>query len=145
LECRKCKAKVKAGAEKCAKCGAVQRKMLLEVGKSSIGMDENVAAASSYSFLFLSGLFFLLIERKSKFVRFHALQGSVALFAVFAINIALAFIPGYGIFLAILLWMLNLLLIINLFMKALSGEWYRLPVVGRWVQRWVIPEGFPGK
>jgi uncharacterized membrane protein len=145
LECHKCKAKVKAGAEKCAKCGAVQRKMLADIGKSSIGMEENVAAASSYAFLFLSGLFFLLIERKSKFVRFHALQGAVALFVVFVFNISLAFIPSYGIFLAILLWMLNLLLIVKLFLKALSGEWYMLPVVGRMAQRWVVPEGLPGK
>ncbi len=144
MECHKCKAKVKAGSEKCGKCGAVQRKMLLDVGKSSIGMDENVAAASSYAFLFLSGLFFLLIERKSKFVRFHALQGAVALFVVFVFNILLAFIPSYGIFLAILLWMLNLLLIVNLFLKALSGEWYSLPVVGKLARRWVDPEGIKG-
>jgi len=140
LQCHKCKAEVRSGVEKCGKCGVVRKKMLDEIGKSSIGMDENVAAASSYAFLFLSGLFFLAVERKSRFVRFHALQGAVTLFFVFIANIALAFIPGIGILLAIALWMLNLLLIVNLFLKALSGEWYMLPVVGRLAWHWATAE-----
>ncbi|MEW5786092.1 MAG: DUF4870 domain-containing protein [Bacillota bacterium] len=131
MDCAKCKAKLKQGELRCPQCGRQARRLLTTVGKSSIGMDENIAAASAYSFLFFSGIFFLLIERKSAFVRFHALQGAVALFLIFVINIALAFIPGYGIFLAIVLWLLNLVLIVNLFLKALAGEWYTLPVVGR--------------
>ncbi|MBS3943726.1 MAG: DUF4870 domain-containing protein [Dethiobacter sp.] len=140
MQCHKCAAVVKQGAEKCGKCGVVRKKMLDEIKKSSIGMDENVAAASSYAFLFLSGLFFLAVERKSRFVRFHALQGAVTLFVVFVTNIALAFVPGFGILLAIVLWLLNLILIVNLFLKALSGEWYMLPVVGRWAWRWATAE-----
>ncbi len=133
MQCHKCKANLKKDAVRC-RCGVEVRKMLNEVGKSSIGMDENVAAASSYAFLFLSGLFFLAIERKSHFVRFHALQGAVTLFVVFFLNILLAFIPNYGLFLAIGLWALNLLLIVNLFIKALAGEWYMVPVVGRFAE-----------
>ena len=135
MQCPKCKTKVKKDAMSC-RCGAKLRKMLTRVGKSSIGMDENVAAASAYAFIFLSGIFFLLVERKSRFVRFHALQSAVAFFIVFVVNIALAFVPHYGIFLAVILWTLNLLLLINLFIKAMAGEWYMLPVVGPLAESW---------
>lgn len=145
MDCPRCKTKLKKGEQRCRKCGAAARRVLTEIGKSSIGMEENIAAASSYAFLFLSGLFFLAVERKSAFVRFHALQGAVALFVVFALNILLALIPGYGIFLAIILWLLNLLLIITLFMKALAGEWFTLPVVGKFAERVARPKEVKSK
>lgn len=127
--CPRCKAKLKKGAERC-KCGKKVADMLETIGKSSIGMDENVAAASAYAFIFLSGLFFLIIERKSAFVRFHALQGAITFFITFSLNIMAVFIPGIGYPLAALLWFFNLVLLITLFMKAMAGEWFALPLTG---------------
>lgn len=46
---------------------------------TSLGLSENIVAALCYPVGWLSGLFFLLLERKNKFVRFHAMQ-SVLLF-----------------------------------------------------------------
>jgi len=43
-------------------------------GKSSTGLDENVAALLSYIFGWVSGLIFFLIEKDSRLVRFHAMQ-----------------------------------------------------------------------
>ena len=45
-----------------------------QVAKSSTGLDENIAALLSYILGWVSGLIFFLIEKDSKFVRFHAMQ-----------------------------------------------------------------------
>ena len=42
--------------------------------KSSLGMDANLAAALSYVLGVITGLIFFLLEKQSRFVRFHALQ-----------------------------------------------------------------------
>ena len=44
------------------------------MGKSSTGLDENIAALLSYIFGWVSGLIFFLIEKDSRLVRFHAMQ-----------------------------------------------------------------------
>src|SRR5829696_8915735 len=66
-----------------------------QVGKSSTGLDENVAALLSYILGWVSGLVFFLIEKDSRLVRFHAMQSlllnvsaaiiAIALWIVFAI------------------------------------------------------------
>ncbi|HEX9421863.1 MAG TPA: DUF4870 domain-containing protein, partial [Pyrinomonadaceae bacterium] len=43
-------------------------------GKSSTGLDENIAALLTYVLGWVSGLVFFLIEKDSKLVRFHAMQ-----------------------------------------------------------------------
>jgi uncharacterized membrane protein len=70
-------------------------------GKSSTGLDANVAALIAYIFTFLSGLIFFLIEKESRYVRFHAMQalllgaGFFILWIVLVIvNITLAFASG---------------------------------------------------
>ena len=42
--------------------------------KSSTGLDENVAGVLCYLFWWVSGLIFAVLETRSNFVRFHALQ-----------------------------------------------------------------------
>src|SRR5678809_492310 len=46
----------------------------VQAGKSSTGLDENIAALLSYVFGWVSGLIFFLIEKESRLVRFHAMQ-----------------------------------------------------------------------
>ena len=45
--------------------------------KTALGLDENIAAMLCYLFGPFSGIFFLIIERDNKFVRFHALQSTL--------------------------------------------------------------------
>src|SRR4030095_4209371 len=45
-----------------------------QAGKSSTGLDENIASLLSYVFGWVSGLIFFLIEKDSRLVRFHAMQ-----------------------------------------------------------------------
>src|SRR5829696_3699279 len=60
-----------------------------QVGKSSTGLDENVAALLSYLFGLVSGLIFFLIEKDSRLVRFHAMQSILLSAAAFIVGIAL--------------------------------------------------------
>ena len=46
----------------------------VQSGKSSTGLDENIASLIAYLAGWVSGLIFFLIERDSRLVRFHAMQ-----------------------------------------------------------------------
>jgi uncharacterized membrane protein len=98
--------------------------------KTSLGLEENIEAALSYLLTFITGILFLLIEKESEFVRFHAMQSTITFLAIFVINIILGSIPfiGWAIssvigLIAIILWLLGMY-------KAYKGERYKFPVVG---------------
>jgi len=59
------------------------------VGKSSTGLEENVAALLSYVFGWISGLIFFLMEKDSRLVRFHAMQSILLNVTFIVILIAL--------------------------------------------------------
>lgn len=98
--------------------------------KSSTGLDANVAAALSYLVGFLTGIVFLLIEKESKFVRFHAMQSTLVFVAIFAISIVLGAIPIIGWALYPILMLASLILWLVLLFKAFQGEKFKLPIVG---------------
>ena len=57
---------------------------------------ENLIGASTYLVFFFSGIFFLLIEKQSKFVRFHAMQSTIVFGGLFIINLILRYLPIIG-------------------------------------------------
>jgi len=98
--------------------------------KSSTGLDANVAGLLCYVLGWVSGLVFILIERESKFVRFHALQ-SIYVFGILNIaGIILSWIPFAGWFLSSVIWILWVVLWIILMIKAYQGTRYKLPWSG---------------
>jgi uncharacterized membrane protein len=103
--------------------------------KTSTGMKPNVAGLLCYLFTWVTGLIFLLIEKDSKFVRFHAIQ-SIATFVVFfVVIIILAFIPIIGWIIDILLYILFFILWIVLMVKAYGGQRFKLPIVGNFAEK----------
>ena len=128
-------------------------------GKSSTGLDENVAALLSYVFGWVSGLIFFLMEKSSQLVRFHAMQSILlnALVIVLAIVMiivvsilvlilgqisgALAGIVGilsYLLYLAgciavLVLWVMCLI-------KAFQGQMYKLPIIGNYAEKFSAPK-----
>ncbi len=78
----------------------------------------------------VTGLIFFLIEKESKFVKFHAMQSICASVAFFVIGMVLAFIPVIGVFSGMLLNLGGLALWILCMVKAYQGEQFRLPVIG---------------
>jgi uncharacterized membrane protein len=101
-----------------------------EKGKSSTGLDENVAGFLCYLFGFITGIVFLVVEKESRFVKFHAMQSTITFLSLFVISIILGWIPIIGL-LVYPLWILSLILWLLLMIKALRGERYSLPIVGK--------------
>ena len=99
--------------------------------KSSTGLDANVAGLLCYVLGWISGLVFILIEKQSNFVRFHALQ-SIYVFGVLTLaGIILGWIPVIGpVVLSPLIGLLGLVLWILLMVKAFQGTKYKLPWAG---------------
>jgi uncharacterized membrane protein len=100
-------------------------------GKTSTGMEANVAALLSYLLGFVTGIIFYVIEKDNKFVRFHAMQSMITFGGLFVVNAVLTTILGtLGFRLAQLLSLLGFALWIILMIKAYQGELFKLPVVG---------------
>ena len=98
--------------------------------KSSTGLEANIAGLLCYVAWWVSGLVFILIEKQSNFVRFHAIQ-SVYVFGILTIAmIVLGWIPVLGFVLSMLIWVLAVVLWIVLMIKAYQGEKFKLPWVG---------------
>ena len=101
-----------------------------DLGKTSMGMQPNLAALLSYVAGIITGVIFYLLEKENKFVRFHAMQ-SILVFGFFLIaNAVLAFIPVIGWSLMPLLGVIQLILWIILMVKSYQGEMFKLPIVG---------------
>ena len=92
------------------------------------GLDPNIAAAISY--IFIVGLIFIFMEKKSKFVRFHAFQAVFFGVAWFVINFVLGIIPVIGWILLPLTSLALLVVWVYTIYKAYSGEMFKLPVIG---------------
>ena len=98
--------------------------------KSSTGLAANVAGLLCYVLGWISGLVFILIERESKFVRFHAIQ-SIYVFGTLTIaSIVLGWIPIIGGALGWFISVLAFILWIILMVKAYQGTMYKLPWAG---------------
>jgi uncharacterized membrane protein len=97
---------------------------------SSTGLDPTLAALLAYLLVFVSGLLFLVIEKKSRFVRFHAMQSTLTFLALFVVLFVAGFVPVLGSLVDFLATVLGLALWVLLMVRALQGEWYKLPVVG---------------
>lgn len=103
--------------------------------KSSTGLAANVAGLLCYVLGWISGLVFILIERESKLVRFHAIQ-SIYVFGTLTIaSIILGWIPIIGLVLSWLISVLALILWILLMVKASQGVMYKLPWAGNLAEK----------
>jgi len=104
---------------------------LEKIEKSSTGLDENVAALISILFAPITSLIFFLVEKDSKFVKFHALQSGILAVGLVLLNIVLGFIPVSGWIILLILPLATLALYIYMLVKAYQGEWFELPVIGK--------------
>jgi len=92
--------------------------------------NENLMGALTYLLGFITGIIFLLVEKQSKFVRFHAMQSTILFGGLFIVNVVLGFIPLLGWLAGLLLSLLGFVLWIVLMWKAFQGEMYKVPYVG---------------
>ena len=106
-----------------------------EKEKSSTGLEENVAGFFCYLLGFVSGIVFLVVEKESSFVKFHARQSTVTFLVLFVISLIFGWIPVIGFLVLISILILWLFLMV----KALQGERYMLPIVGKIVEEKTKP------
>lgn len=108
--------------------------------KSSTGLEPNIAGALAYlSFpvIFVTGIIVLVLEKDSRFVRFHAMQAIITGVAMVVGWVGLQFLGmlpvlGLGVYLLVmpLYGLATLILWILLLLKAFQGEMFKLPMIG---------------
>jgi uncharacterized membrane protein len=106
------------------------------------GLAENVAGLLCYVLGWLTGLIFLLIDKRP-FVRFHAAQSLVTFGGLHIINIVIGAIFGFGFFFGgagglaglgigylfyCLIGLVSLVLWIVCMIKAYQGQKFRVPI-----------------
>jgi uncharacterized membrane protein len=98
--------------------------------KTSLNLEENVEGALCYIFGWISGIIIFLLEKESKFVRFHALQSTITFLGLTIASIFFNIIPFFGWIISSLIGLLGFALWIVLMIKAYQGEMYTLPIAG---------------
>ena len=140
--CSQCGAENPEGAKFCSKCGA-------ELGvtatptegaakpeaESSTGLSANVAGLLCYVLGWITGIVFLVLEKRSTFVKFHAYQ-SIMTFGVLTVaQLVLGWIPFIGWVLNILIGILMFILWIILIIQAGTGRMWKVPWAGDWAEK----------
>ena len=133
----------------CPKCGAAQGAAVAAPAAAAAateGLEENVAALISYIFGWLTGLIFLLIDKRP-FVKFHAAQSIAFNICIIPIWIGLwivyfviAHIPFLGLMGLAIFPIFGLAVFatwIFLMYKAYNHEKFKLPIIGNMVEKMV--------
>lgn len=120
-----------------------------QYGESSMGMAQNTAAGLSYLAFWVTGIIFFLLEKKNRFVRFHAMQSILFFGGLTVLEIALnivnsvVYIPFFGFCLYGLISLVWIVGWIVLMINGFQGKYFKLPVVGDMAERYAN-QGIPG-
>jgi uncharacterized membrane protein len=151
--CSKCGGEVSDGVAFCPKCGQPQvgGQMAQTSHSAESGLAENVAGLLCYVLGWVTGIIFLLIDKRP-YVRFHAAQSIVVFGGLHVINIIIGILFGAGFMMmggwstfgmgAALYGLISLvafILWIFLMVKAYQGEKFQVPVAAG------IAQSFAGK
>lgn len=113
--------------------------------ESSTGLPSNVAGALAYLLGPITGILFLVLEKRDGFVRFHAAQ-SIGVSVVFIVaGVALGILTSVLAIVPILGWLVGILLSLGfsllslavwlwLMFRAWQGDRWMAPVIGEKVQ-----------
>ncbi|HKY43430.1 MAG TPA: DUF4870 domain-containing protein [Pyrinomonadaceae bacterium] len=131
----------------------------VQTAKSSTGLDENVAALLAYVATWVSGLIFFLIEKESRFVRFHAMQAillgasAAVIFIVlwilsiisFFISAAISDVLGglVGVIITLLFAAVGIgffIAFVLCLIKAYQSQYFKLPVIGNFAEKFSMPK-----
>jgi len=121
----------------------------MEIKKSSLGMEANIAAGLAYVVGWVTGLIFFLLEKESEFVKFHAAQSLITFGVLFILGSILGFVVGMipliGLLVApllgFLLWMVSFVLWIVCLIQAFQGKWFEIPIVAPYAKKLAGLEG----
>jgi uncharacterized membrane protein len=146
--CSKCGSTVPAAATFCQNCG--QPQPVSGAAPVRSGMSENTAAVLSYVLGWLTGIIFLLIDKRP-YVRFHAAQSIITFGGLHLVRMVIGAVLGVGWWfgghgnmarigiawpLLGLISLLTLVLWVLLMVKASQGQKFKLPVAGDLAENW---------
>jgi len=155
--CSKCGAENPEGAKFCSKCGAglgvattPTEGTAKPEAESSTGLTANVAGLLCYVAGWITGIIFVVLEKKSTFVKFHAWQ-SIMTFGVLTVaHLVLSTIPGaiaaatfplsagLAIFASVMGWLIGVIMFIFwviLMIQAGTGKMWKVPGAGDWAEK----------
>lgn len=113
-------------------------------GPSSMNMDAKTAAGLSYVLGWVTGLIFFFLEKRNRFVRFHAMQSIIFFGGLSILGIifryawlAFPFPLGTTFFcLSSLVGIVGLVGWIILVINGFQGKYFKLPVIGDYAERY---------
>ena len=107
------------------------------MGKSSTGLEENTAGILCYVLGWVSGIVFVILEKESNIVKFHAIQSVIVFGALSLAGALFGWIPILGLIIRIAVGILAFVLWIVLIVKASQGERYKVKWAGDYAEKWV--------
>jgi uncharacterized membrane protein len=161
--CSKCGAENPEGAKFCSKCGAGLgvAAMLTEgaakpEAESSTGMSANTAGLLCYLATWITGIIFVVWEKKSTFVKFHAWQSIMTFGVLTVVQIVISILGGIATAIAlslggpsifyfwplgvvhilgVIVWVITVGLWIALMVLAYQGKMWKVPLAGNWAEK----------
>ncbi len=106
------------------------------MGETSTGLKENIAGVLCYVLGWVSGIVFVILEPKNKFIKFHAYQSIVVFGTLSVAHLILDWIPFIGIFFMSVLWGIWFILWVVLMLLASQEKMYKLPWAGNFAEKW---------
>jgi len=153
--CSQCGAGNPEGAKFCSKCGAELDAAATPTegaatpeAESSTGMSANLAGFLCYVAMWITGIVFVLLEKKSTFVKFHAWQSIMTFVVLTVVQIILwtivAIVPDspmlwivadvFNVF-RVIVWLIIVGLWIALMILAYQGKMWKVPWAGDWAEK----------
>ncbi|MEM0231445.1 MAG: hypothetical protein QXT20_04620 [Candidatus Woesearchaeota archaeon] len=102
---------------------------------TSLNMQENIEALLCYVLGWLTGIIFLILEKKSRNVKFHAWQSILTFGSVTILNLIFGLIPIIGVSLTVVLSLISFILWIVLMVKAYNNEKWHVPIIGDMIEK----------
>jgi uncharacterized membrane protein len=158
--CSKCGAENPDGAKFCSKCGAElsagpgvsagpsEGAAAKSGAESSTGLSANVAGLLCYVATWVTGIVFVVLEKKSTTVKFHAWQSIMTFGVLFVVQLIVSVIlaaiawatysPGLLLFTVVfgtIIWVIIVGLWIALMIIAGTGRKWKVPWAGNWAER----------
>jgi uncharacterized membrane protein len=108
----------------------LEREQRKTAGETTTSLTPNAAGFLCYLGVWITGIIFLVLEKKNKWVRFHAAQSLVVFGGLFLASAVLGWIPIIGHIFSAIIGVTGFILWIVLMVKAYNGESYHVPVAG---------------
>ena len=140
--CSECGTENPDDAQFCSKCGAglavaetPTEGAAKPEAESSTGMSANVAGLLCYVAGWITGIVFVVWEKKSTFVKVHAWQSIMTFGVLFVVSLIFSWIPFIGWIIGTLVGVLSFILWIILMIQAGTGKMWKVPLAGDWAER----------